>query len=374
MRSSTGDYYPGLDHLRALAAFLVFGWHFTHGFYGFPAPFGPGAIPIFAPFNEGHCGVALFMCLSGYLFAKLLDGKQVVWRSFYWNRFLRLAPLLIVVLTFDGMIVVFFHPDLMGTYAIYVVLGAVKPLWNHGGWSIAVEIHFYLLLWIIMPLRRRWAPSVFGFLVLGLAARVLIYAAGGDVEYYAYSTIIGRIDQFVLGIAAFGFRGRLRGRHMWIAVAGAAFIGFYQWFTHIGGFYGTQGNRAVWILIPTIDAAFFSFLVAYYDTSFTFSRRWFWRLLQATGSVSFSIYLLHDYVAFDVARWANDYVPAMAAWEVSELFAIAVFAAFIPVAWLSYRFVEMPFLGFRTNYTRQISPSTKLPASFPKVIRPEASV
>ena len=30
MQSSTGQYFVGLDHLRALAAFLVFTWHFYH--------------------------------------------------------------------------------------------------------------------------------------------------------------------------------------------------------------------------------------------------------------------------------------------------------------------------------------------------------
>ena len=30
MRASTGQYFVGLDHVRALAAFLVFTWHFMH--------------------------------------------------------------------------------------------------------------------------------------------------------------------------------------------------------------------------------------------------------------------------------------------------------------------------------------------------------
>jgi hypothetical protein len=35
MRATSGEYYPGLDPLRALAAFLVFRLTF-----GFPVPFG----------------------------------------------------------------------------------------------------------------------------------------------------------------------------------------------------------------------------------------------------------------------------------------------------------------------------------------------
>ena len=349
MRSSSGQYYPGLDHLRALAAFLVFGWHFSHGATGHPAPFGPSATPFLGPFNEGHCGVALFMCLSGYLFAKILDGKRVIWFGFYWNRLIRLAPLLVIVFVLRGLMTWHADPAALDSYLLSLVVGLIRPAWPNGAWSITVEMQFYLLLWAIIPLKRRWPAALFGLLALGLTARFLIYEAGGDVAYYAYWTIIGRIDQFVLGIAAWEFRGLLRGRHVWMGVATVAFFGFYQWFVSIGGFYGTQGARAVWIVMPTIEAAFFSFLVAYYD-AFAFSRRWYWRLVEAVGSASFSIYLLHTFVVFDlppiIARW----VPGMATWEIAEAVALVTFAALFPVAWLSYRFVEMPFLRYRTRY------------------------
>jgi peptidoglycan/LPS O-acetylase OafA/YrhL len=352
MRSSTGQYYPGLDHLRALAAFLVFGWHFSHGFHGDPAPFGPSATPFLAPFNEGHCGVSLFMCLSGYLFAKILGDKQIIWRGFYWNRFVRLAPLMIAVFALRGAFVAHNYPVDLGRDAESILAGFLRPTWPNGAWSITVEIHFYALLWIIIPLKRRWLPSLFCFLVGGLVTRLLIYVAGGDVEYYAYWTLIGRIDQFVLGIAAWEFRGHLRGRHVWMGVATVAFFGFYQWFVSIGGFYATQGSRAVWIFIPTIEAAFFALLVAYYD-AFAFSRAWYWLLIESIGAASFSIYLLHTFVVFAFASIAEAYLPAMTTWEISEAVAAAVLAALFPVAWLSYRFLELPFLRFRTKYVRQ---------------------
>jgi peptidoglycan/LPS O-acetylase OafA/YrhL len=352
MRTSDGKYYPGLDHMRALAAFLVFGWHFTHGFHGLPAAFGPGLTPVLAPFNEGHCVVALFMCLSGYLFAKILDGKQVYWRAFYWNRFLRLAPLLIVVCAIRGALIAQYHPEGVESYAKSLVMGLIEPTWPNGGWSITVEIHFYLLLWIIIPLTRRWLPFLFLFLALGLGARILIYFSGGDVAHYAYSTIIGRIDQFILGIAAWEYRSHLKGRHVWIGMLSVAFFGFYQWFVSVGGYYATQGTQAVWIFVPTVEATFFSFLVVYYDTTFVFSRTWYWRLIEVIGATSYSIYLLHTFVVFDLANKVDGFLPGMATWEVAEAVALATFVIIVPAAWLSYRSVEMPFLQFRTKYTQ----------------------
>src|SRR5262245_55679152 len=99
MRSSSGEHFVALDHVRALAAFLVFCWHFLHGVNGEPIAF--EFFPAFVPLtvlDEGHTGVALFMTLSGYLFAKLLDGRRVHYPRFVWNRCLRLLPLLVFAL------------------------------------------------------------------------------------------------------------------------------------------------------------------------------------------------------------------------------------------------------------------------------------
>ena len=107
MKSSSGEHFIALDHVRALAAFMVVAWHFTHGSTGYPVLF--EFVPAFVPFallDEGQTGVALFMTLSGYLFAKLLDGKSIHYPEFLWNRALRLLPLLSVVLLIIGLIAI----------------------------------------------------------------------------------------------------------------------------------------------------------------------------------------------------------------------------------------------------------------------------
>jgi hypothetical protein len=47
MKSSTGKHYLGLDHVRAMAAFMVFSWHFLHASNGYPVPF--AAAPVVFP-------------------------------------------------------------------------------------------------------------------------------------------------------------------------------------------------------------------------------------------------------------------------------------------------------------------------------------
>lgn len=104
MKSTSGAHFIALDHVRALAAFCVFVWHFTHASSGYPVSFDyvPAIFP-FAILDEGHTGVALFMTLSGYLFAKLLNGKTIDYKAFLWNRVLRLFPLLAVIIFVVGI-------------------------------------------------------------------------------------------------------------------------------------------------------------------------------------------------------------------------------------------------------------------------------
>jgi peptidoglycan/LPS O-acetylase OafA/YrhL len=128
LKSSTGKYFIGLDHVRALAAFIVFTWHFIHVNNGHLAP--PPIFPL-SLLTEGHTGVALFMVLSGYLFAKLLDGKNIIYTQFIWNRFLRLAPLLLLVIFIIGLKKYFSGQDI-STLAIlaatgFLPTGRVRP-------------------------------------------------------------------------------------------------------------------------------------------------------------------------------------------------------------------------------------------------------
>src|SRR5215203_561184 len=135
MKSSSGAHFIALDHVRGLAAFIVFTWHFTHGQgeeNGYPIPY--EYVPdvfLLSILDEGHTGVALFMCLSGYLFAKLLDGRNINYGAFLWNRALRLLPLLAVVILLVG-IQSFFRGEDLYAYARSILRGAIFPSLPNG--------------------------------------------------------------------------------------------------------------------------------------------------------------------------------------------------------------------------------------------------
>ena len=350
MRSSSGEHFIALDHVRAAAAFMVFSWHFVH-FASVPFAYTPVFFPL-ALLDEGHTGVALFMTLSGYLFAKLLDGKTIRYRSFLRNRALRLLPLLAVVVLMVGVQAVM-HGGNLPFYVSMIAAGALLPTLPNGGWSITAEFHYYLMLPVFLWLLRksRWLPLL--IVVVAIVIRAGIFHARGEVQTLAYWTIVGRIDQFTLGMIAFHFRSVVAGRHLVGGGALLLFAFFYWLFDLAGGFYQLPSYPSpspLWIAMPTLEGAAYGAGIAWYESSFKPAGTGFSGFLGRMGCYSYSIYLLHFFVVEDAARFIHSRVMDLSNFYVACAWAAVAFAAMYPVAWLSFRFIEEPFLRRRRPY------------------------
>jgi peptidoglycan/LPS O-acetylase OafA/YrhL len=359
MRSSTGQHWVALDHVRAFAAFLVFTWHFTHGESGAPVPFegAPALFPL-ALLDEGHCGVALFMCLSGYLFAKLLDGREIDYKAFFWNRMVRLAPLLILVLLFDTILTTLANGSwAFLVYLRVVAMGFVMPFLplDNGAWSIVIEAHFYVLLPLLLILSRRSAAALPLCLCLAVALRALLWGFGQDVQQLAYWTLIGRIDQFLLGMLAWRYRGLIARRHGPAALILVGFAAAYYAFDLAGGFFqaGPGVPSLLWVFWPTVEALGWASLIAYYDGGFTPRADGVSGAVARIGTYSYSIYLLHFYFVFRAAGLIDRHVMSLSNFYVACGWSLLCFAAMIPIGRLSYRCVEQPFLRLRRRYVRE---------------------
>lgn len=341
----------GLDHVRALAAFMVFTWHFIHVNDNHLAQASIIPLPLL---TEGHTGVALFMTLSGYLFAKLLEGKEINYLSFLWNRALRLLPMLALVLLIVGARDYFGD----GRYLAYlkmILWGWVKPVLPNGGWSITAEFHFYLILPLLLFFSNRFKYALLGFVLIAVAYRYLIYLERGQVQMLSYLTIVGRVDQFILGIAAYQYRGLLRNRHLLAIFVLAAFSTFYWYFEFLGGFYkysGFPSTSPVWIFMTTIEGLAYGILISWYDNSFTHTTGRFSRFVALIGTYSYSIYLLHFFFFRQLAAMVDHYIFDLSNVYYALLFAPLAFLAMVPLGYLSFRFIESPFLRYRTEYIR----------------------
>jgi peptidoglycan/LPS O-acetylase OafA/YrhL len=348
VRSTTGEHWIALDHVRALAAFLVFCWHFLHWSDGTPVPYvGAPGVFVLAPFDEGHTGVALFMALSGYIFAKLLNGRRIIIRWFLWNRVLRLAPLLAVTMILAGLNIAAHHGDYVG-YLTSLPSGLVLPTWPNGGWSIAVELHFYILLPLMLLVLRRNPAWLALTLLVSIALRTAIFLHLGEVKSAAYFTIIGRYDDFALGMLAFEYRRFLVQKHGLALGTLVAYCAFYWAFDRAGGADGLERSW-IWIALPTIEAACFSVLIGYYDQSVKVGDGRISRLIATAGAYSYSIYLLHLFVVNHVVHLIERYFD-LSNFYVALAWAVPAFLAMLPLGYLSFRFIEAPPLKYRRRY------------------------
>ena len=69
------------------------------------------------------------------------------------------------------------------------------------------------------------------------------------------------------------------------------------------------------------------------------------------GSYSYSIYLLHFFVVFQAARFVSEYVMNISNFYLACLWSFGCFLLMMPIGYLSFRFIEAPFLAFRKRYT-----------------------
>jgi len=356
MKSSTGVYFLGLDHVRALAAFMVCAWHFTHATNGYPVSFSyvPAIFP-FAILDEGHTGIALFMTLSGYLFARLLEGKSIDYKAFIWNRALRLLPLLFLVIVVVGIGKVSGGVSLTD-YASSIAKGALFPFLPNGGWSITVEFHYYLILPLLIWMLAKSALWPLAVIVAAVSLRLFVYHERGEIQSLAYFTLLGRIDQFVLGMLLCQFRSYFSKRHAVALLTIAAFMLMYWYFDALGGFYQQPRHADIgsfWIILPTIEGIAYGIVIAWYETSFAHPASGVSAFIGRLGEYSYSIYLLHFFVVFEAARFVNERIMDISNFYVACLWSLVFFVIMVIPGYISFRLIENPFLKLRKRYIKE---------------------
>ena len=351
MQSSSGLYISKLDHVRACAAFLVYCWHFVHT----QVPF--ETVPAFAPLSmleEGHIGVALFMTLSGYLFAKIIDGRPLDLARFYRNRLLRLSPLLSLVLAYWA---------LRGDMGLDSFLkGFILPTWHSGAWSVAVELHFYALFPAILWLQRGHRIGALAALfVVSILTRFAVWSITGSVQAFSYWTIGGCIDLFLAGMLwhELSKRDAVR-RHagLWLTTSLITTVATWHAFNITGGFYGTS-DSPLWIIIPTLQGLAFGALIVGYEHARFQLPRLADRALAKVGEVSYSIYLLHFIFYPTIVKQLSNAGFDMTSFPLALAFAILTFPLIVGIAMLSYRLIEQPFLKLRGTYDRKTVPAAR---------------
>ncbi|MEI8240316.1 MAG: acyltransferase, partial [Actinomycetota bacterium] len=315
--------------------------------------------PLSALIIEGHTAVALFMVLSGFILTYGADRSQLRYGPFMKNRVLRVVPMYVMVL----LIGVYTYP---GQYTFsgflqFFTLQATAPLtspqfgpFSAVLWTISVEFAFYLVFpFLLRFLQRYGVRYLLGVLLLANVLRGLAGASNpATISLTSYFTIVGRIDQFVLGMLAAwllrrGYVHLRGGRALALVAAGMVAICLALWaYNRHGGFFGVGRWKAHWPLVEGLAWA----VVVVGWVAFTEGRsgrvvRW----LTLPGVVSYSAYLLHMPIVI-VVRDRGWHVLGHGSVDAAALTVLVILPLTFAVATLAYLVIERPFMELRVRY------------------------
>ena len=218
MKSANLAYFSRLDHLRLAASLWVFVFHLR-----FAGDFPRAGNDLTDPVeilklwvDNGQVGVSLFLVLSGFLFCLigLNSARPIRYLPFIYNRILRIFPLttLLVFITISVGRGDSTPLDVLRLLTLQLNTGggAAVAVWGMEAyfpigpvWTVAVEFQFYLLFPFIFAAYRAHGTSRLALLILlVIATRLLLAGNSSDPDFHLtlYFTLIGHLDQFLLGM------------------------------------------------------------------------------------------------------------------------------------------------------------------------------
>lgn len=337
-------YNPALDGLRAVAIVLVFLSH-AH-------------VPMF---DGAFFGVDLFFVLSGYLITSLLlkeyqqSGRFNYWR-FYWRRFLRLAPALLLFLAAYWVFAPLIWPDLddvnqdVLVSALYLADYGIaffdSPNTLLHMWSLSVEEHFYLVWPPLLALllsqvarRQLWRPML--LLVVLMFVWRAYWVAQGQLFYEIFFRFDTRATGMLLGCALAAvsihrtdWMDALHARQkylLWLLPVVPFLIMGFAW----------DDSGALLIGFTLVELAAAAIIIAVSKQRGALFEMLSLPALVWLGKMSYGIYLWH----YPVVRLLRAHMP----WEMVILLGLPLSAAF---AALSFYTVERWALRWRDGAAR----------------------
>lgn len=299
-------------------------------------------------FGFGAQGVQLFFIVSAITMCYMWDKRKnesFETMKFYVRRVLRIAPIFWFAIIFYCTIKILNGnalPNLRQTLTSIFLVNGFSPFTNNaivpGGWSIAVEIFFYLIFPLVVRFSRNnrmcliWAIVVFVLVDVLLAqffkdhvfSSSSLYAKV-DWNEYIYQSVLTQLPVFFFGILV--YRIALLHDRKGLLFCAMAFV---IWLIVAFGLrkYGYYGRPFFWIL-----CAGFSVL-AIWALHTQFSNR----VLVFLGRMSYSLYIFH----FSVIDLFHHYVPMSMRGSMPTFigWVAAIFVCSVIVAELSRRTLE----------------------------------
>ncbi len=358
-----------LDGIRGVAILFVLAFHARVAFAT------TAEIPYlgFRLLGLGWSGVDLFFVLSGFLITGILiDSRDssTYFRIFYARRILRIFPLYffylftILALTRQGWRW-YAGEDLWqstGPWWYVTYLMNWKPGGGSGDrfldhlWSLAIEEQFYLVWPAVVWLapRRKLSWLCVAFAASAFAARCWMSSEGVGTEII-YRMTPCRLDCLAVGaFVAIGIRDFRPLLDRWASWVASACTGSFLVVAAVSW-------HPVWSDLPmrTVGASLLA--VGYGAVVFraaTAQTGWMHRLLsnrllRQFGKYSYGMYVLHAVVLETTVPFVRDLshrpLPQALILAIKYSYLPALVASSFALAWLSWRFLERPFLALKSR-------------------------
>jgi peptidoglycan/LPS O-acetylase OafA/YrhL len=315
-----------LDSLRGLAALSVFFFHCE-----LASPHLRNSI-----FRFGVTGVDLFFMISGFVITLTLRYTNDWW-SFLVKRFTKLYPIYWVIVSFTAVLILLKHDDEITPHLLTDYLGNLTMLQRYFGipnldeqyWTLEVEILFYVFILVILLCRGSKSIEPIGTVMLIFC---IVYDIFLDIKFPIgkYFILINHFPLFYSGIIFFKIRDEGGNAFRYVTLA-VCFVSACILFNN--------GGRSMYYLsfseyLPSLLIYFIVFALAIKDRMKLLTAK----PLLFMGRISYSFYLLHQYVSSQLI------IPAVLKY-ISGSFYVAVCIALVVcicLAFIATIYIEEP--------------------------------
>lgn len=306
----------------------------------------------------GWFGVALFFLISGFLITHV--SFQETRSQFAIRRIFRIYPPLIVAILF-GLFLDWVGGKHLLSFKDYLISFTLLNYWITPqmvtlgvAWTLAVEMLFYGLIFFVMPMLKQ-KPIIAVCIELAIVAIVLIFCKKFGGNFFLFSASFSKLPYLIAGQLIYLLHSRK------ISPVTFAIATFATFLLIMAG-------------IKTISTAFYpvdhSYIISFFYAYLLFcislllqSHISPWKINLFASNTSYSLYLYHGIIGFFLLQQAAKFFK-------HQIVIIPIVALCYLVAYLSYRFVELPSIQWGrvcANKFKQWQDSRlKVPAPVPE--------
>jgi len=361
-------FFPGLNEIRAFSALLVLLHHLELLISVDNPAFSFIKKSVVSNFFliSGENGVSLFFVLSGFLISYLLLNEKekegrVAMGKFYVRRILRIWPLYFIIVILSFFVLPFLsdfkyfetnfkYNSMIGklnyTYLIFFVFFFFNYTMRYIGgvaganqlWSVNIEEQFYLIWpWLVQKFTQR---NIVKILITVILFKILFLLKMNRLTFL-HIKVVNAIQSFII-------------EYMCVGAIGA--ILFYNhrdiiitWFKKnlvlipVVFFFGFSLFFNIPMLIKAICFLLLIFVVI--------SRHVYFGPMDFLGKISYGIYMFHPIIMYLLMPFCakNILTEVGSVWQ-NVIVVLLIAMATIAISWLSFNYIEKPFLKLKDKF------------------------